>query len=156
MCEQPGRIIEQAPGIPSLTVRLIAGVASSCSPVTTSVGTRISPSRSVMSQFRSVPVTWNSLEPKLAPDDPDLVDEQLDGVHGCVVWQVRLPAAELVVEDRAPARARERLERLQVVVRAARTAVQKQDRELSLLLAVADDAVPGLEAAERQAAFLDG
>src|SRR5919198_1984908 len=258
MCDARGRITDSAPGMPSATVRLIAGVASSCSPVTTSVGTSISPSRSTTLHSRSVPVTWNSLGPfhrsvddpvpldeveralhavgprvdtadvppvedhrglavlgvvsrprclapvehrlhlsrQLRPQAPglldplrnagrrarehealearrlrervlhrqhaaprvpeevdtveaerladgaDLVDEELDRPERQVVGEVGPPAAELVVEDRAAAGPGHPLERLEVVVRAARPAVQAKERQLAGFLAVADDAVP--------------
>ena len=54
---------DSAPEMPWLSVWLIAGVASSCSPVTTKVAMSNSASRWTMSQWRSVPVTWNSLGP---------------------------------------------------------------------------------------------
>ena len=62
-------------------------------------------------------------------------------------------AADLVVEDDPPAGGGERLERLEVVVRRAWPAVQAEQRQLARVLAVADDAVPGLAACVRDGAL---
>src|SRR6266545_1558899 len=96
------------------------------------------------------PEEVDPVEPELAPDGADLVHEQLDRVEGRILGEIGLPAAELVVEDRAPARPGERLERLEVVMRRTRPAVEEQHGELPSLLRVADDAVPDLVAAKGQ------
>src|SRR5437762_3064413 len=70
-----------------------------------------------------------------------------------VAWTIGLSTAELVVEDRPPAGLGHPLERLEVVVRRARAAVEVQDGELPLPFAVADDPVPGLVAAEGDVAL---
>src|SRR5436190_1201780 len=66
MCELCPKMTPSAPGMPRRTVSAMAGVASSCRPERTSVGTPIAPRRATMSQSRSVPVTWNSLGPFIA------------------------------------------------------------------------------------------
>src|SRR5205823_8382683 len=70
-----------------------------------------------------------------------------------VVRKIGPAAAELVVEDRPPPCRGHPLERLEVVVRAARAAVQAEERQLAGLLALADDAIPRPVAAERDEAF---
>src|SRR6266498_3793654 len=78
------------------------------------------------------PEEVDPVEPELAPDGADLVHEQLDRVEGRILGEIGLPAAELVVEDRAPARPGERLERLEVVMRRTRPAVEEPARGASL------------------------
>ena len=91
------------------------------------------------------------VEPERVTDGADLVDERLD-VPQRLVRAARFPAADLVVEDRPPARLGHPLEGFEVVVRRSGPSVEQQERELALVLALADDPVPGLEPAERDVA----
>src|SRR5450830_1585183 len=68
---------------------------------------------------------------------------------------VGVAAAELVVEDDPTPGARPLRERLKVVVRHARTAVQQDQRQLAGGLAVTDHAVPRAVAAEEDEALAD-
>ena len=83
----------------------------------------------------------------------DLRDEEVDREERRVVGQIRLPAAELVVEDRPTAGGDQRFQRLEVVVRRAWAAVEEQDGELSCVLSASDDPVPRLVAVERDPAL---
>ncbi len=60
------------------------------------------------------------VEPELAPDHVELVDERLDDPERIVIGQVGLATADLVVEEDLPASDfRKCLERLEIVVRSA-------------------------------------
>ncbi len=93
------------------------------------------------------------LELERLADGVHLVDEQLHRPHGRIVRLRRRAAAELVVEDRPPARRCDSLQRLEIPVRRARPAVQAEHRKLAVVLPDADHAVPGLVAAEGDAAL---
>jgi hypothetical protein len=67
----------------------------------------------------------------------ELVDEAVRAPQRRIVGPVGRAAAELVVEDDAPVRARKALERLQVKTAAPGTAVQEHERSV----AVAEDPV---------------
>src|SRR5712692_4116977 len=62
----------------------------------------------------------------------ELVDEAVGPPQGRIVRPVGLAAAELVVEDDASSAAGEPLERLQVEASAARTAVEENERPISV------------------------
>src|SRR5437879_978682 len=94
-----------------------------------------------------------AVEPEVLADDPELLDKGLDRPQRRVVREVGLSTAELVVEDRPPAGLGHPLEGLEVVVGGARATVKQEQRQLPLLLSVADDPVPGLVAAERDVPF---
>jgi hypothetical protein len=90
------------------------------------------------------------LEAKSAANGHHLVEEELKRPELWVVGAVRAAAAQLVVEDDAAAALGEALERLEVVVRGSRTAVEAQEYDAALR---ADVAVPGLVAAKGDAPF---
>ena len=93
------------------------------------------------------------VEAEMPTDDAQLLDERLDRPQGRVVREVGLSTADLVVEDHAPPALGHRLERLEVVMRPARSPVQAEERQLSLILRFADDPVPRPVLAERDVAL---
>jgi hypothetical protein len=99
-----------------------------------------------------VPEQVNSFESERLPDVRELGEEELDRPEPGVGRLRRVARAELVVEHDAPL-VRESLEHLELRMRRARAAVQAEERQAR---PVADRAVPGLVAAERDPAFLRG
>src|SRR5215831_5878056 len=85
------------------------------------------------------------LQPELLPHGRDLVTEDGDAPFD-VLRPVRLPAADLVVENDGPLRG-ESFERPEVVVRRARTPMERKQRR-DRGIEVADDAIPGAVPAE--------
>jgi len=92
----------------------------------------------------------DAVEPQRLADRADLLDEQLDRPVERLRRRRRLTAADLVVEHRPPAGVGKTEERLYVVVRAARAAVEAERRQLAHL-GRARLAVPRVEAAVRDA-----
>src|SRR5689334_23777729 len=86
-------------------------------------------------------------------DGADLGHEQFDVVARRILDPAGPAATDLVVEHRTSSGSSERLQRLEVVVRASLAAMQAQHRQLSRGFAVTHDAVPGVVAAEGQAAL---
>src|SRR5207302_8063614 len=90
----------------------------------------------------------DALEAERLAHGAELVDEELDRPERRIVGEIGLPAAELVVEDRAAAGLGHPLQRLEIVVRPAWASVQQEERRLARLLALSDDAVPRAVAPE--------
>src|SRR4029453_3929342 len=88
------------------------------------------------------------LEPESIAHSSDLVEEELERPELPIVGAIRLSAPQLVVQDDAPAVRGQLLQRLEVVVRRARAAVEAEERHAVLR---AEVAVPGAVAAEGDA-----
>jgi hypothetical protein len=89
------------------------------------------------------------LEPEPVKNRAQLLEERLDRPERRVVGPRGVAAPELVVEDDPPTLSREGAEPFERSVRAAGPAVQAEQRQPPGGLAVADEAVGGLPAAER-------
>ena len=75
----------------------------------------------------------NSLEPQGVTDLAGLSGKPFDAPQRRILGRIRAPAPELVVEDDLPPVAQEIAERLEVVVRARRTAVENEQRSSAAL-----------------------
>src|SRR5262249_23588221 len=99
-----------------------------------------------------MPEEVHAVETERAADGVDLLDEQLDGPVERSRRDLRATGADLVVGDRSPARLGEAQQRLEGVTRRSRPAAPGQGGQRARL-GLAGLAVPGLEAAERDASF---
>ena len=110
----------------------------------------------VLHREHAAPRLAQQMDPVQAQGRPhrvDLIGERLDRPQlRPRLRDARQPAADLVVEDHPAPGLRDRLERLEVVVAGARTAVEREQRQLAVVLAGAVDAVPGLVAEVRDRA----
>jgi hypothetical protein len=98
------------------------------------------------------PEEVDPVEAERLPDRPKLVHEELDRPEVRIVGPVGVATPELVVDDEPPALLDEPLERLEVVVRGARAAVETDQGNPALRPEVA---VPGVEPVERDTSLDD-
>ena len=94
----------------------------------------------------------DAIEAKLRAHRVDFVDERLHLVEVGVGGPVRAAATDLIVEDHAPAEAREFFQGLEILVRGTGSAVQHQQGQPSRR-ALADRAIPRPVSAKGDKAF---
>jgi hypothetical protein len=94
-----------------------------------------------------MPEEVDALESERVPNSGDFLDEEVDGPLERAGRHLRAPCADLVICDRAAARAAEIEQRLEVVARRSGPAVEEENRKLARL-GLALLAIPRLEAAE--------
>jgi hypothetical protein len=90
----------------------------------------------------------NSVETELTPNNTQLFDEQGHGPKLWVVWVIGVAGTQLVVENYLTTLASGFFKRFQIVMRAARTAMQTEQGQPVRTLLLADDPVPNPEIAK--------